>query len=126
MARSFACAGPFGAKNGVYPRVAPIRWLRSDPEETRRRRAAAVYQACDLAHGGPHLKPSLVAGTVDFFGPSLGLSFCGRQAIPKIAQETLADMIGTTRSRVNFFMNKFKRLGFIDTDGGSESTCTSP
>src|SRR6202040_748317 len=37
---------------------------------------------------------------------------------PKIAQETLAEMIGTTRSRVNFFMNKFKKLGFIDNDGG--------
>jgi CRP/FNR family cyclic AMP-dependent transcriptional regulator len=38
--------------------------------------------------------------------------------IPKIAQETLAEMIGTTRSRVNFFMNKFKRLGFIKYNGG--------
>jgi CRP/FNR family cyclic AMP-dependent transcriptional regulator len=38
--------------------------------------------------------------------------------LPKISQETLAEMIGTTRSRVNFFMNKFKRLGFINYDGG--------
>jgi CRP/FNR family transcriptional regulator, cyclic AMP receptor protein len=39
-------------------------------------------------------------------------------AIPRISQETLAEMIGTTRSRVNFFMRKFQRLGFIDdTDG---------
>ena len=38
-------------------------------------------------------------------------------AVPKIAQETLAEMIGTTRSRVNFFMNKFKRLGFIEYNG---------
>jgi CRP-like cAMP-binding protein len=37
--------------------------------------------------------------------------------VPKISQETLAEMVGTTRSRVNFFLNKFKRLGFID-DGG--------
>jgi CRP-like cAMP-binding protein len=36
---------------------------------------------------------------------------------PKISQETLAQMIGTTRSRVNFFLNKFKRLGFIEYDG---------
>lgn len=36
---------------------------------------------------------------------------------PKISQETLADMIGTTRSRVNFFLNKFKKLGFIEYDG---------
>ena len=38
--------------------------------------------------------------------------------VPKISQETLAKMIGTTRSRVNFFLNKFKRLGFIEYDGG--------
>jgi CRP/FNR family transcriptional regulator, cyclic AMP receptor protein len=37
--------------------------------------------------------------------------------VPKISQETLAEMIGTTRSRVNFFLNKFKRLGFIDYNG---------
>lgn len=36
---------------------------------------------------------------------------------PKVSQETLAEMIGTTRSRVNFFLNKFKRLGFIEYDG---------
>src|ERR1700683_478609 len=39
--------------------------------------------------------------------------------IPKISQETLAEMIGTTRSRVSFFMNRFRKLGFIDYDGGS-------
>lgn len=38
--------------------------------------------------------------------------------IPKISQETLADMVGTTRSRVSFFMNKFRKLGFIETKGG--------
>lgn len=38
--------------------------------------------------------------------------------LPKISQETLAEMIGTTRSRVNFFMNKFKKLGFIEYNGG--------
>jgi CRP/FNR family transcriptional regulator, cyclic AMP receptor protein len=37
--------------------------------------------------------------------------------IPKISQETLAEMIGTTRSRVNLFMNKFRKLGFIEYDG---------
>lgn len=38
--------------------------------------------------------------------------------LPKISQETLAEMIGTTRSRVNFFMKKFEKLGFISHDGG--------
>jgi CRP/FNR family transcriptional regulator, cyclic AMP receptor protein len=37
--------------------------------------------------------------------------------VPKISQETLAEMVGTTRSRVNFFLNKFKKLGFIDYNG---------
>jgi CRP-like cAMP-binding protein len=37
--------------------------------------------------------------------------------IPKISQESLADMIGTTRSRVSFFMNRFRKLGFVDYDG---------
>jgi CRP/FNR family transcriptional regulator, cyclic AMP receptor protein len=40
-----------------------------------------------------------------------------QRVVPTISQETLADMIGTTRSRVNFFMNKFKKLGFIEYDG---------
>jgi CRP/FNR family transcriptional regulator, cyclic AMP receptor protein len=38
--------------------------------------------------------------------------------VPKISQETLADMVGTTRSRVSFFLNKFRKLGFIDYNGG--------
>ena len=39
------------------------------------------------------------------------------RVLPKLSQETLAEMVGTTRSRVNFFMNKFRRLGFIEYDG---------
>jgi CRP/FNR family cyclic AMP-dependent transcriptional regulator len=38
--------------------------------------------------------------------------------IPKISQETLAAMVGTTRSRVSFFMNRFRKMGFIDYNGG--------
>jgi CRP-like cAMP-binding protein len=38
--------------------------------------------------------------------------------IPKISQETLAEMVGTTRSRVSFFMNRFRKLGFIHYNGG--------
>jgi CRP-like cAMP-binding protein len=37
--------------------------------------------------------------------------------IPGITQETLAEMVGTTRSRVSFFMNKFRKLGFIEYNG---------
>jgi len=39
------------------------------------------------------------------------------RTVPKMSQETLAEMVGTTRSRVNFFLNKFKKLGFIEYDG---------
>ncbi|HUR34295.1 MAG TPA: Crp/Fnr family transcriptional regulator [Vicinamibacterales bacterium] len=39
------------------------------------------------------------------------------RAVPNLSQETLAEMVGTTRSRVNFFLNKFRKLGFIEYDG---------
>ena len=41
-----------------------------------------------------------------------------QRELPKLSQETLAEMVGTTRSRVNFFMNKFRKLGLIDYNGG--------
>jgi CRP/FNR family cyclic AMP-dependent transcriptional regulator len=41
-----------------------------------------------------------------------------RRALPQISQEHIAKMVGTTRSRVNAFMSKFKRLGFLEADGG--------
>ena len=41
-----------------------------------------------------------------------------QRKLPKVSQEMLAEMIGTTRSRVNFFMNKFRKLGFIQYNGG--------
>jgi CRP/FNR family transcriptional regulator, cyclic AMP receptor protein len=52
----------------------------------------------------------------------LRLARCGdkegpMQRIPKISQETLAEMVGTTRSRVNYFMNKFRDLRFIEYNG---------
>jgi CRP-like cAMP-binding protein len=47
-----------------------------------------------------------------------GIEDNARHTLPKISQETLAETIGTTRSRVNLFMNKFKKLGFIKYNGG--------
>jgi CRP-like cAMP-binding protein len=41
-----------------------------------------------------------------------------QKVLPKVSQETLAETIGTTRSRVNVFMNKFKKMGFIKYNGG--------
>ena len=43
-----------------------------------------------------------------------------QKVLPKVSQETLAEMIGTTRARVNLFMNKFRKLGFIKYNGGIE------
>jgi len=40
------------------------------------------------------------------------------QVVPKVSQEILAEMVGTTRSRVSFFMNKFRKLGFVRYNGG--------
>jgi CRP-like cAMP-binding protein len=40
------------------------------------------------------------------------------RTLPKLSQETLAEMVGTTRSRINVFMNKFRKLGFIEYNGG--------
>lgn len=47
-----------------------------------------------------------------------GEAGASHRALPKVSQETLAEMVGTTRSRVNFFMNKFRKLGFIEYNGG--------
>ncbi len=41
-----------------------------------------------------------------------------QKVLPRVSQETLAEMVGTTRSRVNFFMNKFRKLGLIEYNGG--------
>jgi CRP-like cAMP-binding protein len=51
---------------------------------------------------------------------NFGKSGKPEQVIPKISQETLAEMVGTTRARVSFFMNKFRKLGFVTYDGGLE------
>jgi CRP/FNR family cyclic AMP-dependent transcriptional regulator len=49
---------------------------------------------------------------------SFGKEGRSEEVIPGVSQETLAEMVGTTRSRVNFFMNRFRKLGFIDYNGG--------
>jgi len=47
-----------------------------------------------------------------------GMADKPQAVLPKLSQEKLAEMVGTTRSRVNFFMNKFRKLGFIEYNGG--------
>jgi hypothetical protein len=46
-------------------------------------------------------------------------------SVPRLSQETLAEMVGTTRSRVSFFMNRFRKLGFINYDVGDNVHVTS-
>jgi hypothetical protein len=60
----------------------------------------------------PYLKRADTALDIDVRGPE--------KVIPKISQETLAEMVGTTRSRVNLFMNRFRKLGFISYNGELE------
>jgi hypothetical protein len=43
---------------------------------------------------------------------------CPETVVPKISPETVAELVGTTRSRVGFFMNRFRKLGFINYNGG--------
>jgi len=50
----------------------------------------------------------------------LEIAEASHRALPKLSQEVLAEMVGTTRSRVNFFMNKFRKLGFINYNGALE------
>ena len=47
-----------------------------------------------------------------------GETGASHRTLPRLSQETMAEMVGTTRSRVNFFMNKFRKLGFIEYNGG--------
>jgi CRP/FNR family transcriptional regulator, cyclic AMP receptor protein len=46
--------------------------------------------------------------------------------VPKISQETLAEMVGTTRSRISHFMNKFRKLGFVAYNGALEVHSSPP
>jgi CRP/FNR family transcriptional regulator, cyclic AMP receptor protein len=48
-----------------------------------------------------------------------GTEGVSQMSVPRLSQETLAEMVGTTRSRVNFFMNRFRKLGFINYDVGA-------
>ena len=65
----------------------------------------------------------VVQNPTHFTFPEIFLARYGQEgttlrALPKLSQETLAEMVGTTRSRVNFFMNKFRKLGLIEYNGG--------
>src|ERR1043166_8190856 len=60
------------------------------------------------------------AASEALFDPAVFLETTAKDRVIKISQETLAEMIGTTRSRVSHFMNKFRQLGFINYNGHLE------
>jgi Crp-like helix-turn-helix domain len=104
-------------------------------ETSRRQRNAGTIavQYCTLVqkfqqeHGGGHQGyASCATYAVRGFCGWRGCSCCGptlakaekELVLPRISQETLAEIIGTTRSRVSSFLHKFRKLGFIDYNGG--------
>ena len=73
----------------------------------------------------PEDEPPVIAHNLLMFGLVRLLARYGKESqpekmLPKVSQEMLAEMIGTTRTRVNFFMNRFKKMGFIRYNGGLE------
>ena len=122
-----------GNLSGWGPRRRPSTAILSSGQESNG--APATQAACDVGsvyrthagpqhpdRGGPH-RPAVHPSEKRLARKLLLLARYGKREqscadIPAISQETLAKMVGTTSSRVNFFMKKFQRLGFIDyTDG---------
>ena len=122
------------AKHSVWRRLP--RWGRAllsplrrtkwcDTSMPDRLRGSVPHAHADKKHphrGGSH-RPALQFHRKTICAYVLLLARYGEpeashRALPQVSQEILAEMIGTTRSRVNFFMNKFRKLGFIDYNGG--------
>jgi CRP/FNR family transcriptional regulator, cyclic AMP receptor protein len=101
-------------------RATMLRWLKDEPE------LATMFTARLLAHTS-RVEADLVDHLFNSSEKRLArtlllLANFGKDGKPdpiklKITQETLAEMVGTTRSRVSFFMNKFRKLGYIDYNG---------
>jgi len=112
--------------------VSPVTALRIDNKEMLRAlRTESAFSDCFIAYmleRNIRIEEDLVDQLFNSSEKRLArtlllLAHYGKQDEPqkvlaKISQETLAEMVGTTRSRVNFFMNKFKKLGFIKYNGG--------
>jgi hypothetical protein len=91
-------------------RIGVIRSLTTFYPDTHREHHPAAPHACELP-------PRLLARTLLLLA-RYGKESQPQKMLPQVSQEMLAEMIGTTRSRVNFFMNKFRKLGFIHYNGG--------
>ena len=87
-------------------------------------RFISLHAGAEHPHRGGPRRPALqlqreAAGARPAAAGALRQARTSRSAVlPKMSQEMLAEMVGTTRSRVNFFMNKFRKLGFIEYNGG--------
>jgi hypothetical protein len=90
---------------------------RSPFDGVRRQRPAKLHPPPPSHRRGSVLAPARprTANTKVLVAFAKGVE---QAVIPKMSQETLAEMIGTTRSRVSVFMNRFRKLGFIHYDGG--------
>ena len=101
-------------------------------DASRAARPLRVFRQLHFAHAGPAISGWKRTSSITIFNSSekrlartlLLLARYGnggsplRRVLPRLSQETLAEMVGTTRSRVNFFMNKFRKLGLIEYNGG--------
>jgi CRP/FNR family cyclic AMP-dependent transcriptional regulator len=109
-------------------------WILRIEKETllnvlHRERAFANFFVSYLVSRNNQIQEALVDQLSNFAEKRLArilllLAYIGKEGrsenvIPKISQETLAEMVGTTRARVNFFMNRFRQLGLIDYNGGA-------
>lgn len=105
----------------VVPKPQMIRLLREDPDFSNR---FIEFMLCRNIRIEEDLVDQLFNSTEKRLARTLlllaryGKDDKPQNTLPKLSQEILAEMIGTTRSRVNFFMNKFRSLGFIDYNGG--------
>jgi hypothetical protein len=95
------------------------RAVQSLLEGASQRRAGYIYRDdCRERHAGAGGDGSVFSSPHIAAAGSIRGGGHEQRVLPKLSQETLAEMVGTTRSRVNFFMNKFRKLGLIEYNGG--------
>ena len=112
----------------LHPEIESLERLRKLQREIGSDVFAAQYQQLPVPPGGGIVEADLVDQLFNSSEKRLArllllLANFGKEGQPepviaKISQQTLAEMIGTTRARVSFFMNRFRQLGFIDYNGG--------
>jgi CRP/FNR family cyclic AMP-dependent transcriptional regulator len=123
-----ACSGwrpPFGIQSGMTsppPKERLLPTTRGEFPFSFRRPSIAHMLACNIRIEEDLIDQLFNSSEKRLARTLLPLARYGKQdrparVVPKVSQETLAEMIGTTRARVNFFLNQFKKLGFIEYNG---------